>query len=94
MVNKKDVVKRLAQREICSISDAEMQVNNVFNTIAELLIDNKSVRITGFGQFEVKRFPDRIGYNPFDKKQMLVKSYKVVGFKMSKDLKRKVNEER
>lgn len=91
MVNKEEIARRIASREICSISDAKLQVEIVMKVIREALKDGEKVRISGLGTLYPKHYESHVGYNPFNNGAMVVPSYKTVTWKISKDLKKELN---
>ena len=52
---------------------------------------NKKVKIAKFGTFQVRYKKSRIGRNPKTKEKKIISERKVVLFKPSKELKKKIN---
>ena len=69
------------QRNIINLKDRQL-----FDTIADLLVVDGSVKITGLGVFEVKQIKGHMGYNPSKKKHEKVEPYKKLIFTPTKKL--------
>lgn len=57
----------------------------VIGEIAEKLKSGESVKLTGFGTFEVRTRKEKMGRNPKTGEEMLIKSHKAVVFRPAKD---------
>ncbi len=67
-------------------------VDNFFETLITDLIKTNKVKITSFGTFEVFNKSERIGRNPKTKVETKISKRKVIRFKPSLLIKRKINE--
>lgn len=94
MVNKTDIARSIAKREICSLTEAQLQVDIVLKTIKEALKDGHKVRLAGLGTLYPKHYEAHDGYNPFDNGRIIVPSYHTVTWKIAKDFKEELNGER
>jgi nucleoid DNA-binding protein len=94
VTNKTEIAKRIASREVCSMSEATLQVEMVMKTIIDALKANEKVRIAGLGMFYPKHYEEHVGYDPFSKKKMVVPSYRTVTFRIAKDFMRELNEKK
>ena len=66
-------------------------LDNLFESIiSELIIKNK-IKISSFGTFEVKNKKERIGRNPKNKVEFKISQRKIVKFKASDIIKKKLN---
>ena len=74
-----------------SKTEASEIVDQFFEEIVLDLIDGNSVKLTSFGTFSVKHKKERIGRNPKTKEEAIIDSRRVVSFRASKELKRRVN---
>ena len=93
-MTKDDLAEQLATEGRMLKNDANKAVDIVFKTIAEGLIDSDlgSVKIAGFGSFELVKRPAREGVNPADPtKKITIPASNAVKFKPSKTLKDVVN---
>ena len=66
-------------------------VDNFFDLLVDDLIKSNKIKITSFGTFEVINKKERIGRNPKTKIEALISARKVVKFKPSLILKKKLN---
>ena len=66
-------------------------VDNFFETLASELIKSNKVKISSFGTFKVINKKERIGRNPKTKIEAKISPRKVVTFKPSMFIKRKLN---
>ncbi len=53
----------------------------VIEEISNSVLAGESVKLTGFGTFEVRKREDRLGRNPKTGEPLLIKSHKVVVFR-------------
>lgn len=88
---KTELAKRIAKREVCSMSEATFQVEMVCKEIRDALKNGEKVRISGLGIFYPKHYEEHIGYDPFGCKKILVPSYKTVTFKIARDFMNELN---
>ena len=74
-----------------SKTEASEIVDQFFEEIILDLIDGNSVKLTSFGTFSVKHKKERIGRNPKTKEEAIIDARRVISFRASKELKRKIN---
>ena len=74
-----------------SKTEASEIVDQFFEEIILDLIDGNSVKLTSFGTFSVKNKKERIGRNPKTKEEAIIDARRVVSFRASKELKRRIN---
>ena len=74
-----------------SKTEASDVVDQFFEEIILDLIDGNSVKLTSFGTFSVKHKKERIGRNPKTKEEAIIDARRVISFRASKELKRRVN---
>ena len=67
------------------------ELSNKYPKIILDLIDGNSVKLTSFGTFSVKHKKERIGRNPKTKEEAIIDARRVISFRASKELKRRVN---
>ena len=53
----------------------------VIEEITQTVLSGESVKLTGFGTFEVRKREDRLGRNPKTGEPLLIKSHRVVVFR-------------
>ena len=66
-------------------------VNDIMEIIIEGLQSDNIVKIHNFGTFKLKNKKSRIGRNPKTKEKKIISERKVILFKPSKELKKKIN---
>ena len=66
-------------------------VDSIFETLAKNFEEGNKVKISLFGSFDVKQKKSRIGRNPKTLETKEISSRKVITFKPSKFLSRKIN---
>ena len=74
-----------------SKTEASDIVDQFFEEIILDLIDGNSVKLTSFGTFSVKHKKERMGRNPKTKEEAIIDARRVISFKASKELKRRVD---
>ena len=74
-----------------SKTEASEIVDQFFEEIVLDLIDGNSVKLTSFGTFSVKHKKERIGRNPKTKEEAIIDARRVISFRASKELKRRIN---
>jgi nucleoid DNA-binding protein len=82
-----DIIKKVAQNTGLSNRDAEKIVDTIFKSLIEYLVKGERIEIRGFGTFVVKQRAGRIARNLKTKESLPLPPYKVVSFKISKELK-------
>lgn len=70
---------------------AEEIVNSLFEIAKESLSEGKDVNISGFGKFQVRFKWARRGRNPQTGEMMILRSRRVVTFKVSPKLRERMN---
>ena len=71
---------------------AENLIEDFFDIIFENLKTHNKVKIAKFGTFELRFKNKRIGRNPKTKEKKIISERRVILFKPSKELKKKINE--
>lgn len=86
-MNKSSLIAAVAQKSGFSKKDADVAVNAVLDVIADALKEGDKVQIIGFGSFEVKNRPERVGKNPQTGEKITIAASKAPVFKAGKALK-------
>ncbi len=73
-------------------SDLEKVLNILIDAIIEGIKNNRSTEIRSFGRFSVKKLKAKIGRNPRTGEKISVPEKISIAFKMTKELKRKINQ--
>jgi len=89
-MNKLDLVSEVALRTHSTKKEAEAAVEAVFDLIEKSLIKGVSVKVSGFGTFEIRHRKARVGVKPRTTARIKIPATKVVAFKPSKVLKENV----
>lgn len=86
-MNKAELIAAAAARAELSKKDTEKVINAVFETISEELVAGEKVSVVGFGSFDVKQRPERVGRNPATGEEITIPASRVPQFKPGKALK-------
>lgn len=89
-MNKKDLIDKIAAEQNVTKVRAEEMVNAIFSTIVEELKAGENVKIPGFGNFLVKTRKQRVAVIPNSRRRVIIPSYRVAGFRPSKNFKEQV----
>ena len=90
-MNKSDLIDVVRERAGLNSKEAEQVVHTFFNAIANALEKDDRVEIRGFGSFTVKHYKSYTGRNPKTGAPISVPEKKLPFFKVSKELKGKVD---
>ena len=90
-MNKVELIERVATMARLNKKDAKLAVEAVFGAILEDLSAGNSVKVAGFGNFEVKERAERDGMNPVTKEKIHIPAQKAITFHASKPAKDAVN---
>ena len=66
-------------------------VNQVFDLVKKVVVEEGQLKLSGFGNFEVKQKHTRRGRNPQTGEEMPIEARRILTFKASQILKQKVN---
>ena len=90
-LTRKDITKKLHARLGLSKNLLGNILDDFIESLITELIDKKKVKISSFGTFEVKNKRERIGRNPKNKIEFKISSRKIIKFKASDIIKKKLN---
>lgn len=93
-MTKADLVRIIFEKVGLPKVESQKIIETIFETIKQTLSEGESVKISGFGTFNVKRKRERRGRNPQTGDDLQITARKVVVFKPSniiKDIVEKVN---
>ena len=85
-----DLVKAIHERVAFSMKESASIVKMVFETIKDTLGKGENIKISGFGNFNIREKRERIGRNPQTKEAMTISARRVLTFKPSPVLRNKV----
>lgn len=91
-MNKTELVAAIAEKTELTKKDSEAALAAVVESITEALAKGDKVQLIGFGTFEVKNRPARLGRNPKSGELIEIAAGKTPVFKAGKALKDKVAE--
>jgi len=91
-MNKTDFIEFYAKRNGTTKKAASEIVENMIDTMSEVLINEGELSFLGFGKFEVKERAERIGTNPRTGEKIRIEPARYIYFKAGKILKEYINE--
>lgn len=80
--------EKLPERQL---GDVELAVNCMLEQMSEALVKGERIEIRGFGGFDLRHRPPRIGRNPRTGESVNLPAKVTVHFKPGKDMKDRVN---
>ncbi|MBO5911904.1 MAG: HU family DNA-binding protein [Clostridia bacterium] len=89
-MNKTELVAAIAEKAEISKKDADKAVAALIETVTEALKAGDKIQLVGFGTFEVRERPARVGRNPQTKETITIPASKVPAFKAGAALKNAV----
>ena len=92
-LTKEEIVNSIYMRIGYSKKISENLLEDFFEIILNSLKKSNAVKIAKFGTFHVRFKKRRIGRNPKTKEKKIISERKVVLFKPSKELKKKINQD-
>lgn len=90
-MTKADIVAKIHTTTGLSKKDAAAMMESVFAIMKESLQAGESIKVSGFGNFEVKQKDARRGRNPQTGEAITIEARKVLTFKPSSVLKQSIN---
>ena len=88
---KSDLIEKVAKELDMNHDLTQLVINNIFDTMTEVLAKGESIEIRGFGSFSVRNYEGREGRNPKTGERVTVPPRKKPFFKVGKELKNRVN---
>lgn len=93
-MNKSELIEAFATQREISNKRAEEVVNMIFNSMSEAMISGDRIEIRGLGSFVVKEYGAYTGRNPKTGDPIEVKPKKLPFFKVGKELKERILDEK
>ena len=90
-LTKSDIVEELNNEIGLNKREAKELVDLLFNDIKNLLSEGHEVKLSGFGNFQLRDKSSRPGRNPRTGEDVEISARRVVAFRASKKLKNKLN---
>tara|TARA_B100001093_G_C26128986_1_gene718234 strand:- start:137 stop:412 length:276 start_codon:yes stop_codon:yes gene_type:complete len=87
---KKDIIKNITSETDISYSEAA-NIMESFLFLIKSKSKSKSVKISNFGSFSIKKTPERIGRNPKTMVSYIISELSKLNFKPSNKIKEKIN---
>lgn len=91
-MTKADIVEAIYEKVGFSKKEAADLVETVFETIKETLETGEKIKISGFGNFVVRKKQPRVGRNPQTGEEITITDRRVLTFKPSAVLKEALNQ--
>ena len=91
-MEKFNLVEQVAKELNLTKKEANSVIQTIFAAVEEGLVSGETIRIAGFGSFQVKARAERKGVNPKTGEEIVIPETKVVSFKAADALKTFVNE--
>lgn len=88
---KKELVNSISENSGLSKKDSEIALNAFIKSVEDALVNGEKVSLVGFGNFEIRERAERKGRNPISGEEIVIPACKTPVFKVSKNLKEKVN---
>ena len=90
-LTKKELAQNLSDQTELSLADAKKFVDLFFDTIKEQLNSGKTVKLSGFGTFDIVQTKERVGRNPKTMEEFPIPSKRKVKFTVSPKVKKYIN---
>ena len=91
-LTKADIVESIIAQVGLARPDARQMVDDLFEEIRACLAAGEAVKLSGFGNFELRDKKERPGRNPKTGKEIPITARRVVSFKARQKLKARVAE--
>jgi len=89
-LTKADMAERLSSDHNLSKREAKDLVEAFFDEIADRLVNNEQVKLSGFGNFDLRDKRSRPGRNPKTGEEVAISARRVVTFRPGQKLKDRV----
>ena len=90
-LTKKELAQNLSDQTELSFADAKKFLDLFFDTIKEQLNSGKTVKLSGFGTFDIVQTKERVGRNPKTMEEFPIPSKRKVKFTVSPKVKKSIN---
>ncbi|TAN45426.1 MAG: integration host factor subunit alpha [Nitrospirae bacterium] len=89
-MTKADIVNLVFEKVGLPRNETQLIVEAVFDTLKETLQKDESIKVSGFGTFNIRKKNSRVGRNPKTKEEVEITPRRVITFKASDQLKEAV----
>ena len=86
-MNKTELVAAIVEKSGLTKKDADKALAAFIETVTETMQKGEKIQLVGFGTFEVRERPERVGRNPMTKETITIPATKVPAFKAGKAFK-------
>ncbi len=93
-MNKSELIESLAQEVNLSSRTISSIVGTILDAMTEALVKGENVEIRGFGSFTIRKYDSYMGRNPKTGEKTQVKAKKLPFFKVGKELREAVNQQK
>jgi len=90
-VTRADLIDAVYKEIGLSRTESAVIIESILSHITGALIKGETVKLSGFGTFDVRHKKSRMGRNPKTGREVPITSRRVLGFRPSNILKRRVN---
>ena len=90
-MNRTELIASMSEKSRLTKKDSEAALSAFLEAVEAALKDGDKVQLVGFGTFEVKDRPARVGVNPQTKEKVKIAASKAPAFKAGKALKAALN---
>ncbi|MDR1699039.1 MAG: HU family DNA-binding protein [Prevotellaceae bacterium] len=91
-MNNKELISKMAVRLGATQAETTKKLEALVGVFRKHLTEEKSIHLSAFGAFELKKRAERVAVSPIDKKQMLIPPKMSLVFKPSNALKEKFSQ--
>jgi integration host factor subunit alpha len=92
-MTKADLVERIFEKIGLSKKEAQEIIEILFDTMKQTFVEGESVKISGFGTFNVRQKSSRRGRNPKTGEDLEITPRRVITFRASNQLKASMEKE-
>jgi integration host factor subunit alpha len=89
-MTKADVVDRIFEKIGLSKKEAQEIIEILFDTMKQTFVEGESIKISGFGTFNVRQKMARRGRNPKTGDDLEISQRKVISFRASNQIKSEI----
>lgn len=91
-MNKRELITETARRAGMRYTETEQIINSFLDVLGDELLTSGTVYLTGLGRLEVRVRSARTGRNPQTGERLELPATRLVGFKASKHLRKRLNQ--
>jgi len=89
--SKADIIATLSDELNLPVREVTQIIDTILKSMTDALVHGEGVEIRGFGSFTIREYESYVGRNPKSGEVVSVKPKKLPFFKVSKQLKKAVN---